>query len=153
MAEERDNTGSEAQGEGVFVRAGCVIPSSALRFTFVRSSGPGGQNVNKRATQAQLRVFVSEIPISPAAGRRLRALAGSKLTDTDEIVLAADAHRSQRMNMAECVDRLQRLVLKALTPPKPRVKTKPTKASKERRLKAKSQKSERKASRRGLKDH
>ncbi len=152
MPEPRDSQPEPANVDGLTVRAGCVIPAAALRFAFVRSSGPGGQNVNKRATQAQLRVAVQDIPISPAAARRLRDLAGARLTDADEILIAADRQRSQRRNLEDCLERLRVLVLKALSPPKKRVATKPTKGSRERRLSAKAQRSERKSSRRGLRD-
>lgn len=152
MTDRPENPEPQSPPDGLHVRAGCVIPEAALRFAFVRSSGPGGQNVNKRATQAQLRVSVSDIPISPAAAGRLRTLAGARRTDADEILISADRQRSQRRNLEDCLERLRVLVLKALSPPKKRVATKPTRASKKRRLEAKSQKSDRKASRRGLKD-
>lgn len=153
MHDRDEHPDTPPPADGLVVRHACVIPAHALRFAFVRSSGPGGQNVNKRATQAQLRVRIDDIPVSPAAARRLRTLAGAKLTDADEILISSDRERSQRRNIEACLDRLRTLVLRALTPPKKRVATKPTRASKERRLKAKSQKSERKANRRDVRDH
>ncbi|MCB9837352.1 MAG: aminoacyl-tRNA hydrolase [Phycisphaera sp.] len=127
--------------------AGVSVPESALEFTFVSSSGPGGQNVNRRSTKARLRVRVEDLPLRPAAERRLRTLAGSLITDEGDLVIVCDTTRSQRANREECLDRLKELVARSLVAPKPRKKTKPTRGSVERRLKEKRIRSERKTRR------
>lgn len=135
-----------AAGE-VRLAAGIVVPERALEFTFASSSGPGGQNVNKRATKARLRVRLADLGLRPAAERRLRTLAGSLLTDEGEIVIACDTSRSQKANRQECLERLRELVARALVAPKPRRPTRPTRGSVERRLKDKQIRSERKSRR------
>lgn len=129
--------------------AGVVVPEAALEFTFVSSSGPGGQNVNRRSTKARLRLKVADLALRPAAERRLRNLAGSLITDEDELVIASDSTRSQRANREDCLDRLKELVARSLVAPKPRKKTKPTRGSVERRLKEKRIRSQRKSRRQG----
>lgn len=136
----------------VRLAAGVSVPESAIEFTFAASSGPGGQNVNKRATKARLRVKLADLGLRPAAERRLRTLAGSLLTAEGEIVIAADTSRSQRANREECLERLRELVARALVAPKPRKKTKPTRGSVERRLDEKRQRSQRKGRRRDTSD-
>lgn len=129
--------------------AGVVVPEAALEFTYVSSSGPGGQNVNRRSTKARLRLKVADLALRPAAERRLRNLAGSLITDEDELVIASDSTRSQRANREDCLDRLKELVARSLVAPKPRKKTKPTRGSVERRLKEKRIRSQRKSRRQG----
>lgn len=125
------------------------VRSDNLRFTFSRSSGPGGQNVNKVNTRAELRVSVVDLRgLDEGARLRLRALAGRRLTADDQIVLASDEHRSQRANKETCLDRLRELVLQALVVPRRRRKTKPSRASRERRLEGKRRESEKKSQRR-----
>lgn len=113
---------------------GVFIPEAAIEFTFASASGPGGQNVNKRATKAILRVRVADIAISPDALSRLRALAGSYLVSDDELLIPAHEHRSQERNKAECLERLGELVRAAIPRPKVRRKTKPSRGAKERRI-------------------
>jgi len=129
--------------------AGVVVPEAALEFTYVSSSGPGGQNVNRRSTKARLRLKVADLALRPAAERRLRNLAGSLITDEDELIIASDSTRSQRANREDCLDRLKELVARSLVAPKPRKKTKPTRGSVERRLKEKRIRSQRKSRRQG----
>ena len=120
-----------------------------LRFTFVRAQGPGGQSVNKVSTAAQLRVAVRALRgLSAAAANRLRDLAGRRLTREDELILVSRRHRSQLDNRRACIERLRDLVARAAKPPVPRKKTKPTRASKQRRLDAKKKRSETKSLRR-----
>lgn len=116
-----------------------VLPES-LSFSFVSSGGPGGQNVNKRATKCVLRVAVGSLLLAGGALDRLRGLAGSLLTAGDELVIASDEHRSQERNRGECVERLAELVRRAMVVPKVRKKTRPSRGAKERRLTAKKHK-------------
>ncbi len=138
-----------------------VLPSS-LHFSYARSGGPGGQNVNKVESKAQLRVAIVAIGGLDHAGRvRLARMAESHLHGADasdpmsvesphaEIRFAAEEHRSQRANHDECIERLHDLVLRAAVVPRRRRKTKPTRASKERRLEAKRVNSQKKQRRGG----
>jgi ribosome-associated protein len=109
-----------------------------IDIDFVRSAGPGGQNVNKVATAAQLRFHVGRSTRLDAAGKqRLRKLAGRRLTGDDEILLIARNHRTQEGNRREALERLGELIEAASRAPIPRRATKPTRASKERRLTSK----------------
>jgi ribosome-associated protein len=114
------------------------IPEEELEEQFVRSSGPGGQNVNKVATAVELRFDLRGSPsLPPAVRSRLARLAGRRVTKDGVLVIRAERYRTQEQNRADARERLADLVREAAEPPKFRVKTKPTKASKERRLKAK----------------
>lgn len=114
-----------------------------VSFTFVRGGGPGGQNVNKLATTAQLRFDVANSPsLSEAVKRRLVRLAGSRMTTEGELLIDAHRHRTQQMNRDDALERLVELIARAATPPRPRKKTRPTKGSKLRRLDSKRQRSE-----------
>lgn len=114
------------------------LPQSELNISFIRSPGPGGQNVNKVATAAQLRFDLRGSPSLPSGlKQRAEKLAGSRLTGTGEIVLTASNFRTQTQNREEVLNRLITLLQQAATPPKRRVPTKPTLASKKRRLEAK----------------
>jgi ribosome-associated protein len=118
------------------------IDESEISESFVRSSGPGGQNVNKVATAVQLRFDARHSPSLPEPVRiRLEKLAGARLTKDGIIVIFADRFRTQERNRADALERLLQLVRRAAELPKPRRATKPTAASKERRLKGKSERS------------
>lgn len=114
------------------------IPAGEVRFTFVRSPGPGGQNVNKLATACELRFHVASTTLLDAAGRqRLRRLAGRRLTRDDDIVIEAHRLRTQEQNRRDALDRLAALIAAARQVPKARKKTRPTQGSVERRLESK----------------
>ncbi|MGH8203402.1 MAG: alternative ribosome rescue aminoacyl-tRNA hydrolase ArfB [Steroidobacteraceae bacterium] len=115
-----------------------MIPESEYALSYVRSPGPGGQNVNKVATACELRFFVGATSLLDEAGKqRLRALAGRRLTRDDDIVLEAHRHRSQEANRRDAIARLEQLVAQARHVPKPRKKTRPGRAARARRLEGK----------------
>jgi len=116
-----------------------VIPESELEFRFFRSGGPGGQNVNKVSTSVQMRFDARNSPsLRDPVRERLMKLAGSRLTLDGVIVITAVRFRTQERNRADAMERLQEMVDKASVAPTYRVPTRPTRASKERRLQAKS---------------
>ncbi|MGM0427575.1 MAG: alternative ribosome rescue aminoacyl-tRNA hydrolase ArfB [Thermodesulfobacteriota bacterium] len=114
------------------------IDDKEIEFVFVRSSGPGGQNVNKVATAVQLRFDVTRSPsLSPDIRRRLVRLGGKRITTDGVLVIDARRFRTQEQNRRDAMERLVRLIQQASRPPKPRHRTRPTIASRERRLKSK----------------
>jgi len=124
------------------IALGYGIDPSELTISFIRASGPGGQNVNKVATAAQLRFDLDRSPSLPEPVKaRARRLAGSKLTTEGEIVITADRFRVQAQNRDDAIARLVALLAAAAVPPKPRRATRPTLASKVRRLESKTRRS------------
>ena len=111
-----------------------VLPEEALEEKFLASTGPGGQNVNKVATACQLRCDVFKLGLAPAVYARLRQLAGSRMTSEGEIVVTARTHRTQEANREEARARLTDLIARAHVAPRKRVKTKPSRAAKARRV-------------------
>ena len=124
---------------GLSVKPGLEIPDADLEVAFIRSAGPGGQNVNKVASAVQLRFALDRnTTLRDDVKARLRVLAGQRVTDAGEILIQARESRSQEQNRREAEGRLLDLIRRALIVPKKRHATKPTRASKERRLDAKS---------------
>jgi ribosome-associated protein len=134
---------------GTQVAPGVVAPPGTLRLQFARGGGPGGQNVNKLNTKAELWVDVARLSgLTVAAKSRLRVLAGSRLTQLDQIHLSSESNRSQEANKQDVFDRLRELIVQAKVEPKRRRKTKPSRAAKQRRLEQKRHRSTIKARRR-----
>jgi ribosome-associated protein len=128
-------------GESLIVSAASLlIPENELSETFIRSAGPGGQNVNKVATAVQLRFDVKNSPsISVYVKNRLKLIASHLMTLDGELIIEASTYRTQGRNREDARARLAELIAEASKPPPPkRRKTRPTKGSIERRLKAKS---------------
>jgi len=117
------------------IAAGVEIPDNELSLSFLRSSGPGGQNVNKVATAVQLRYDLEHSrALGEAAKLRLRSLSGRRLTADGAVLIVARNHRTQERNRREAEQRLAELIRRALTVPKVRKATRPTRAAHERRL-------------------
>ncbi len=135
-------------GSGVVLAPGVVVDRDVIHMTFVRSSGPGGQHVNKRSTKAQLRIRIDDIPLDDRARARLVRLGRSAINTNGELVLSADDTRSQSRNRRACMDRLCEIIMRAMIEPRARKATKPTKGSVQRRLEAKKHRSETKQRRR-----
>jgi len=123
------------------------VPAQALRVLYSRSGGPGGQNVNTRATRVQLFLDLSSCGLHPAVQERLTKAHPGKLSTAGELRVAVSTHRTQEANLSTARKRLAQMIQQVLQPPKRRRKTRPTRGSKERRLKGKAQRSETKKGR------
>lgn len=133
---------------GVEMAPGIFAPESAVRFQYARSSGPGGQNVNKVNTKAELWVTASAITgLTDAARHRLQQMAGHRWTIAGEIHIASDTERRQEANREEVLTRLRELLIQAIHEPKKRRKTRPSRASKRRRVDGKRRRGDIKAGR------
>ena len=127
------------------------INESEVKESFIRSSGPGGQHVNKVATAVQLRFNAKNSGnISAKVYKRLRAIAGSKLTEDGNLIIVSREHRSQSQNRRVALDKLISLLQQAAKKPKRRTPTRPSQASVEKRLRNKRLQSEKKKSRRNI---
>lgn len=115
-----------------------ALDENELDFSFIRASGPGGQNVNKVSTAVRLRFDVRQSPsLADDVRSRLIRLAGRRITDQGELIITAQNHRSQERNRQEALDKLVDLIRRAAVPPTPRRPTRPTAASRKRRLESK----------------
>jgi ribosome-associated protein len=120
-----------------------ALDENEIQISFVQASGPGGQNVNKVATAAQLRFDVARSPsLPPDVRERLIKLAGKSVTQDGWLVIHARRYRAQERNRQDAVDRLVQLVRRAAQPPKPRRRTRPSRAARRRRLESKRRRSE-----------
>ena len=122
-----------------------VIEESEIEERFTRASGPGGQHVNKTESAVQLRFDVTASSLDAAVKRRLVRLAGSRMTKDGSLVIRAENQRSQERNRAEARERLRSLIERALTPPKPRKKARPSLSSIRKQKEAKARKSQTKS--------
>ena len=119
----------------LIIRAGVVVPPEAMELHAVRSGGPGGQNVNKVASKIELRVDLAQVVgLDAATLGRLRALAAGVLDADGRLLVTSQRTRDQRMNLEDAKDKIRALILAALVRPIARRKTKPTRASVERRI-------------------
>jgi ribosome-associated protein len=135
--------------DGVELAPGVFVPESALRFQYARSSGPGGQNVNKVNSKVELWIpIIALVALSPSALERLKIAAGRRLTDAGEIHISSDSHRTQAANRQAALERLRELIVSAMHEPKRRRKTRPSRAAKQRRLQSKKRRAEIKSNRR-----
>jgi ribosome-associated protein len=133
----------------LFINERIQIPETELSKTFVRSSGPGGQNVNKVASAVQLRYDAGRSDaLSDEVKQRLTRLAGSRATSEGVIVIEAKRYRDQEKNRVDARERLAALIRRALEMPKPRKRTKPSRASIQKRLDEKKLRGEKKSLRR-----
>ena len=136
--------------DAIDLAPGVKVAESSLRFQYARSRGPGGQNVNKVNTKAEIWVPLSAIwGLTPRATVRLRDLAGKRLTGEGEIHIAADTERTQEQNRQAVLERLRAMIVTAVHEPKVRRKSKPSRAAKRRRVESKRHRGEIKSGRRG----
>jgi len=132
------------------IKPGLEIPDEELVFTYSRSGGPGGQNVNKVASKAHLRwrPDASALVLPLGALDRMKSTFPSRFTTEGEILIVSQEYRDQERNRQECLDKLVAMIRACLYPPRPRKKTKPTWGSQIRRMEEKKRQSERKQNRR-----
>ena len=124
------------------------VDESNIRFEFIRSSGPGGQRVNKVSTAVQLRFDLTSSPLPADVRKRLARLAGHRITQEGVLTIEARRFRAQAQNRRDALERLVELIRKAASKPKPRLRTRPPLASKEKRIERKRRRGEIKRQRR-----
>lgn len=136
--------------EPLIIRADVIVPPQAMSVSAVRSSGPGGQNVNKVSSKIDLRVDLGQVTgLTYGARARLLRLVATKLDSEGRLQVVSQKTRDQWQNLDDARDKVRSLIAQALIAPTPRRPTKPSRGATERRLNAKKQTSDRKASRRG----
>ena len=134
--------------ESIAVADGVIVPGSAISFRAVRASGPGGQNVNKVASKVELRVDLSRVEgLGPSARARLQALAGPRLDADGRLIVRSQRTRDQHRNLEDARDKVRRLLMKALRPPRARRPTAPSASAREERLREKKSRAARKRTR------
>ena len=125
----------------IYVTDALGIDEAELDIRAARASGPGGQHVNKTSTAIELRFNVRAADLPEDVKERLVQIAGSRMTQEGELLIFAQSHRSQEMNRQDAIGRLVALIQRAAEAPKPRKRTRPTRAAKEKRLAEKSRRS------------
>ena len=146
-------SGRSTDDNALVVNSRIRIPMSELNFTFTRSSGPGGQNVNKLSTKAQLRWNLSESKALGAdAKERFIQKFRRRTTTEGDVLVVSQRFRDQSRNVADCLEKLREMVREAARQPTPRKKTKPPRRAREQRLRDKKARSERKQQRRPPRD-
>ena len=139
-----DDATASTSSSGIELAPGVAVPPTVLRLQYARSSGPGGQNVNKLNTKAELWLSLDDLSmLRPTALARLRRLAGRRrVTSGNELHLSSETERTQEGNRAALMQRLRELLIEAMTEPKVRRKTKPSRAAQQRRLETKRRRGE-----------
>ncbi len=143
------NRSNVPAGDHLVVNNRVSIPMSEFDFEYMRSSGPGGQNVNKTSTKVRLRWNVAASPsVDPGLKQRVYDAYRTRITGDGEFLVTSQRTRDQESNRTDCLEKLAEMIRQVATPPRKRRPTRPTRGSKERRLKSKKQRSRRKEMRR-----